>query len=70
MLLEEVSFMLRAIAFVLVFGLASVFAKTDTLTVVNCKCDTLKILRTVDTAVTVKLDTLKAKVEKKVIKIK
>ena len=60
--------MLRAFVFVLVCGFVSVFAKTDTLTVINCKCDTLKILRTVDTAVTVKLDTLKAKIEKKAVK--
>lgn len=62
--------MLRVFAFILVCGFASVFAKTDTLTVINCKCDTLKILRIVDTAITVKLDTLKIKIEKKVIKTK
>jgi hypothetical protein len=67
---KELIFMLRVIAFVLLLGFASAFAKSDTLTVINCKCDTLKILRTVDTAITVKLDTLKAKVEKKAIKVK
>ena len=38
------------------------FAKSDTIAVVNCKCDTIKIVR--DTIITVKLDTLK-KVEQK-----
>jgi hypothetical protein len=43
---------------VICFGVA--FAKTDTLVTVNCKCDTLKVIKTVDTTVTIKLDTLKA----------
>ena len=36
------------------------FAKKDMLQVINCKCDTLKIVRTTDTSIVIKFDTLKA----------
>ena len=62
--------MIKAIVCIAVIGAISVLAKTDTLTVINCKCDTLKIIKTVDTTVSVKLDTLKTKVEKKVKVVK
>jgi len=45
---------------IFILSLASVFAKTDTTTVVNCKCDTVKIVVTsIDTTVVTKIDTLK-----------
>ena len=51
---------MKFFACLLVVCLGFAFAKTDTLVTVNCKCDTLKVIKTVDTTVTVKLDTLKA----------
>jgi hypothetical protein len=50
---------MKTLVCVVILGFVSAFAKTDTLIVVNCKCDTLRIVKTTDTTVTVKLDTLK-----------
>lgn len=56
---------MKIIVCILALGFICVFAKSDTTTVVNCKCDTLKIVKEVilkiDTVKTIKLDTLKAK---------
>jgi hypothetical protein len=60
--------MVKMIVCAIVISFVSILAKPDTVIVVNCKCDTLKIVKTVDTAVTIKLDTLKTKVEKRIKK--
>lgn len=60
--------MSKIFACVIAIGFVCVFAKTDTLMVVNCKCDTLKILK-IDTTI-VKFDTLKAVVPKKLDTLK
>jgi len=64
---------MRILAFVIAVCFSSVFSKTDTLQVVNCKCDTLTVIKSVDTTITVKLDTLNVneeKTEKKSVKSK
>ncbi len=63
--------MKKVLVCVLILGLASVFAKTEVDTLVLTKCDTIKVVRTIDSTVTVKVkyDTLKTKIVKDSVKV-